>query len=129
MGFQDICNSITAYFQDICDTNSLTVRFDNDPRVTPTSGLWCKFGIDFGTSEQKELGINSYRNPGNVVIKIKNEIGLGLSDLFAKADIIAAAFRVVDVSGIIFRVPRIVKVGRVEDNYQVNVICPFFIDN
>lgn len=129
MGFQSITNSITSYFVDVADTNSLTVRYDNDPRDIPTSGLWCECGIDFGNSEQKELGINSYRNFGNVVIKIKNAIGLGLSDLFAKADIISTAFKTVEVSNIIFKVPRIVKVGRVEDNYQVDVICPFYIDN
>lgn len=129
MGFKDILNSITTYFQDVCDTNGLTVRFDNDPRTTPTSGLWCECNVDFGNSEQKELGINSFRNLGNVIIKIKNEIGLGTGELLEKADIIATAFRVAEVDSIIFKVPRIVKVGRIEDNFQINVICPFFVDN
>ena len=129
MGFKEIVNSITTYFQDVADANNFTARFDNDLRATPTSGLWYEFGIDFGNSQQKELGINSYRNSGNVIIKIKNEIGLGIGDLLEKADIIAAAFRNENIDEIIFRVPRIVKVGRIEDNYQINVICPFYIDN
>ena len=129
MGFQSITNAITTYFNAIAATNNLIVIWSNDPTDTPASGLWLEFNIDFGTSEQKELGINSYRNPGNVTIRIKGEIGKGESDVLAKADIIATAFRRVDVSDIIFRVPRIVKVGRVDDNYQINVICPFFVDN
>ena len=129
MGFESITNSITTYFLDVCDTNSLTVRFSNDPRATPTSGLWLEFNIDFGNSEQKELGINSYRNPGNVTVKIKNSIGLGVGGVLEVADVIASAFRTVDIDSIIFRVPRIINVGRIEDNYQMNVICPFFVDN
>lgn len=129
MGFVSFTNSITAYMQDVADTNSLTVRFDNDPRATPTSGLWCECNIDYGDSGQKELGINSYRNFGNFIIKVKNDIGLGMGNVLSIVDIIATAFRTVDIGNIIFKVPKIVKVGRIEDNYQINVICPFHIDN
>lgn len=129
MGFKQIVNSITTHLQNVCDINNYTIRYDDDPRATPTSGLWLECNVDIGNSEQKELGINSFRNIGNLVVKIKKESGSGLSDLLAAADIIAIAFRVVNVGDIIFKVPRIVKVGRVEDNYQINVVCPFFIDN
>ena len=56
MGFQLIANSITAYFQDFANANSLVVRYDNDPRETPSSGLWCNCSINFDSSEQKEIG-------------------------------------------------------------------------
>lgn len=129
MGFQDIANSITAYFQDVADVNNLIVRYDNDPRATPISALWCKVLIDFDDSQQKEIGINSYRNIGNFIIEIKNSIGLGLSELLEKADLIANSFRSVDVGNIVFRVPKIKRRGRIEDDYQVDVVCPFYVDN
>ena len=128
MGFQSITNSITTYLQDICDINNFVIRFDNDLRSTPTDSLWFECKINFENSEQKELGINSYRNPGNVIIKIKNELGLGLADLLAKADIIITAFRTINIGSIIFRVPSIKNNGRIEDNWEVEITCPFYVD-
>lgn len=121
--------TITTYFSTVATTNSWTVLYDNDPTATPSSGLFMEFNIDFGESEQKELGINSYRNLGNAIIKIKNDAGLGLGGILAEVDLVVAAFRSVNVGAAVFRVPRTVKVGRVGDLYQVNVICPFYLDN
>lgn len=129
MGFKSFTNTITNYFNTQAEANNWTVRYDNDPRTTPTSGLWLELNIDYGDSQQITLGVNSYRNFGNVVVKIKKEIGLGLSDMLEIADSVSSLFKTQTISNIIFRTPRIVKVGRVEDNYQINVICPFYIDN
>lgn len=126
--YESLINQITAHFQDIADINNLTVRYENDPRSTPTDGLWCNCNIDFGNAEQSELGITSFRHIGNFVIRIKNPIGLGTNELLQTADIIVTAFRTTDLNRIIFNVPRIRNVGRIDDNHQVNVICPFFSD-
>lgn len=129
MAFETLANSITTAVQDVMDTHSYAARYPNDPRATPTSGLFCVVGIDFGTDDQKEIGIDSFRNVGNLVIQIKNDIDLGINSLLVAADNIATEFRATTVaSTIIFKVPRIVEVGRVDDNYQVNVICPFHYD-
>lgn len=129
MGFQSLANSITTYFQTVMDSYSYVARYDDDPRATPTSGLWCNVLIDFGDSQQKEIGINSYRNIGNLTVRVKQEAGLGMSALLVAADRIASAFRATDVDSVIaFKVPRIIKNGRIEDNYQVTVICPFQYD-
>ncbi|GAG45840.1 unnamed protein product, partial [marine sediment metagenome] len=129
MSFESLANSITTYFETLAVANNYTVRYDDDPRKTPVNGLWCEVSIDFGSNEQKEIGINSFREVGNLTVKIKSEIGLGLNSKLIVADVIATAFRRIDVdSVVIFKVPRIVKVGRVEDNFQVNVICPFQYD-
>ena len=119
---------MTINFQAFADTNSLTVRYDNDPRPIPTSGLWCECNVDFGIANQSELGVDKFRNIGNLVIKIKNATGLGSGELLGTADLIADSYRSVDVANAIFGTPRIRKIGRVEDNSQVNVICPFFAD-
>ena len=129
MGFQSLANSITTYFQTVMDAYDYTARYDSDPRATPTSGLWCEVLIDFGDSQQKEIGINSYREVGNLVVRIKQEAGLGLSNLPVAADRVASAFRNTDIDNVIsFHVPRIIKNGRIEDNYQVTVTCPFHYD-
>jgi len=126
--YENLANQLSAYFQDIADVNNLIVRYDNDLRATPSDNLWCEYNIDFGNATQNNLGIDTFRNIGNFNIRIKNQIGLGIGELFEKADIISTAFLRKNLNRIIFDIPKIRKIGRVEDNYQVNVICPFFSD-
>lgn len=129
MSFESIANSITAYFHTVATANSFIVRFDNDPRDTPENKPWMKTSVDFGDSRQFEIGVNSFRNVGifNAVIHVS--IGQGIADVLSIADIIVTAFRAVVVDGVInFQTPKITNVGRVDDNWQVNVICPFFVD-
>ena len=130
MGFKSITNSITAFFKAIADTNNFVVIYDNDPTDTPASGAWINVGVDYGDSHQAEIGVPTFRNVGIFNARIKTKIGIGSADALDIADIIATGFRNKIVDGIInFQVPRIEKVGRVEDNFQVNVICPFQVDN
>ena len=130
MGFQSITNSITTYFQDVADANSLTVRFDNDPRPTPTDNLWCRASINFENSQPKEIGKNSYRNSGNFVIEIYYPIKMGISFILRVVDKIVTQFTEITINEIVkFQTPKVKNIGRVEDNHQVNVICPFEVDN
>lgn len=128
MGFQSLTNVITTYFQTVMDSYGYVVRFDDDPRATPSSGLWCQALIDFGDRQQKELGINSTREVGNLTVRIKQEAGLGLKNLLVVADRIDSAFKNIDVGSIVFKVPRVIKNGRIDDNFQITVICPFHYD-
>lgn len=129
MAFKNIANSITTFFNTLATTNNFVVRYDNDPRTTPTDKVWMNVEIDFGNSDQAEIGVSTFRNVGIFNVRIKTPIGVGSADALDVADIIADAFRTTIVDSIInFQVPRIEKVGRVEDNYQVNVICPFQVD-
>jgi len=130
MAFKDIVNAITSYFNILAEANSFVVRYDNDPRDTPTDKIWCVASVDFGDSRQAEIGIKTFRNVGIFNVQIKTPLGVGSADGLNVADIIATAFRTTIVDEIInFQVPRIEKVGRVEDNYQINVLCPFQVDN
>ena len=126
--YESLANQISTYFQDIVDVNNLVVRYDNDLRATPTDDLWCEYNIDFGEANQSGIGIDSFRNVGNFVVKLKNYIRLGTGELYEKADIIADSFRSTNLNRIIFRVPKVRRIGRIKDNYQVTVICPFFVD-
>lgn len=129
MGFQSILTTITTYFQSYATTNNWTVRYDNDDTEIQNSGLHLEFGLEFEDSVQKEIAINSYRNFGNVVIQVKNDIGLGIGGVLATVDTIATLFRSKNLGSIVFRVPRVIKIGRVDDLYQINIVCPFYIDN
>jgi len=129
MGFyESLANQITTYLQNIADLNGLLVRYDNDSRETPAENLWCEASVDFGNSEKSDLGIESFRNTGNLNIRIKNSIGLGTGELYATADIMAEAFRRKNLNRILFEVPRIRNNKRIKDDYQLSVICPFFTD-
>jgi len=126
--YESLVNQLTSYFQDIANINNLIIRYDNDLRATPAENLWCEYNIDFSNAEQSEIGIDSFRNVGNFNVKIKNKIGLGIGELSEKTDIIATAFRRKNLNRIIFEVPKVRNVGRINDDYQMNVICPFFVD-
>jgi len=129
MSFESIANSITSFFNTLAEANNFVVRFDNDPGNTPTSKPWMKASVDFGDSRQLEIGIDSFRNVGIFNVMIYVSIGMGIADALEVADVVAAAFRTAVVDGMInFQTPKIVNVGRVEDNWQVSVICPFFAD-
>ena len=129
MGFQTLANLVTTRFKEVADANGYTVRYDDDPRGTPSSGLWMKVSVDFGDNNQKEIGIHSFREVGNLTVMIRNGSGLGMKDLLIAADVVATAFRAATVnSSVLFRTPRIVKVGRVKDDNQIDVICPFQYD-
>jgi hypothetical protein len=129
MSFESIANSITTYFHGVATANNFVVRFDNDPRDTPADRPWIQTNVDFGDSRQFEIGVSSFRNVGIFNAMIYISIGQGIAGALSVADVIASAFRTTVIDGTInFQTPRIVNVGRVDDNWQVSVLCPFFVD-
>lgn len=128
LGFELITNKITSGFKILATANSFVVRYENDPTDTPGDDTWIKVSVDFGTSNQIATGVKQFRNPGNLTIEIKSKIGKGSAPALSVADIIVEWCRAEVINGVNFFTPRIEKVGRVEDDYQVNVICPFYMD-
>ena len=127
--YERTANQITSYFQGIANTNSFVVRFDNDPRVTPTEDVWYLASVDFGVANQHELGTTtSFRVVGNFSIRSQDAIGTGMGVLLENSDTITTAFRNTDVGRITFNVPRINNTGRIGDNFQINITCPFMVD-
>lgn len=127
--YESLSNQLAAYFQtNIADKLSIQVRYDNDPRVKPKDSIWMEYSIDYGSANQFEIGIKSYRHIGNINARLKVRVGVGTGKLLDVVDRVATTFKVIDINDIIFKVPRVVNVGRVEDEYQMNVICPFFVD-
>ncbi|KKN70962.1 hypothetical protein LCGC14_0425640 [marine sediment metagenome] len=127
--YERTANQITSYFQGIADTNSFVVRFDNDPRTTPADDVWYLASVDFGVANQHELGTtSSFRVVGNFSIRSQDALGTGIGALLENSDTITTAFRAINLGRITFGIPRINNTGRIGDNFQVNITCPFMID-
>ncbi len=131
MNFSIVSNIITSYFQNIADAYGWVARYENDPRSTPTSGLWCNCRLEFNTSESKEIGAaNSYRNTGVFTIEIYHSVGMGIASQARVLDILAAYFTELTVSSVVkFKTPRVRSGGRTEDNHRIDLICPFYYDS
>jgi len=129
MSFENIANQITTYFNDLAIANNFAVRYDNDPSDTPVDKPWIETRLDFGDSRQLEIGVKSFRNVGIFNAMIHVVIGAGIAKALEMADIIAEAFRTAVISSVVnFQTPKIVNVGRIGSDWQINVICPFFVD-
>jgi len=130
MLYQNIINELNSYFQDIADSHNLIVRYDNDLRTTPISGIWYECKIEFDRTEQKEIAPNSYRVIGNLIVEIYYSIKIGISFILRQVDILIAYFTETTVNNFLkFKTPIVQNIGRVEDNFQINIICPFYVDN
>jgi len=128
--YEQIANNISTCFYILAEINNLIVKYDNDFKDTPTDEIWCRPKIDFGKAKEADIGTDYLRIPGIFNVIIHSPIGRGTTDVLNIADIISTRFKTAIVDETInFQTPRIENVGRVEDNYQVNVICPFFADN
>ena len=129
MGFVSLANSIITAFEDVADSNGFEARYDNDPDDTPSSGLWCEVSVNFGSADQKEIGVNSFRDIGSLDIKIRNDTRLGIGAQLSLIDIIVLAFSDVLVDNIVlFRTAEVKKIGRIDDNYEIDITCPFQYD-
>jgi len=123
-------NSITTYFEDYVVTpNSLVARYSNDPTETPTEDLWCDADVEFGATNIIATGRQSMRVVGSFNIEVHTPLGIGIADGLEISDIIASGFRTTIVdSNIKFKTPSVKRLGRVGDNYDFRVACPFSID-
>jgi len=121
-----ITNRITSLFEEVANTNNLIARYENDNREIPDE-IWCNVSIDLGHPFQKDIYFLRY--VGNLNVGIKDNLGLGLNNLLTIADEISSIFKNRIFEHICFQIPRIVNVGKIRDSYQLNVICPFFIDS
>jgi len=129
MGFESITNAITSQVNSVMSANSYTARYSNDARDTPTDDYWCHVSLAYGNSDQVELNPALYRTAGVLTIIVVGPMKKGTGLLLEMADKLATAFRSLSLgSGIRFRTPRIENVGRVNDSWQINVICPFIAD-
>jgi len=131
MSFETAGNTIRSRFatQFALIQPTVPIHYDNDAGDPPDSGPWVRLTILDGDASQVSLGATRrWRNPGVVTIQVFVEVGIGDGLAREIADDVAAIFRGVTVSGVIFRAPSIRRVGPDGKWYQVNVSTPFQFD-
>lgn len=126
MGFEAITNLISTKLALVATANSYTVRYDNDPTATP-QGNWILAQIQFGSKNRIESP-SLDRTIGQLHLEVKTEYGRGSAPALAIADVISLAFEGIALNNVKFNVPRVIVVGRVDNDFQINVICPFHAD-
>ena len=77
-----ITNRITSHFDELFHS-SLAIKFQNDSQDTPDTPDtdWCKISVDLGKPIPNEVCGTSYRDVGNLNVRIKGNIGIGLNNL------------------------------------------------
>ena len=136
MGYATLANTITTAFQVFADANSYIVRYDNDPRSTPDGLPWLEVSVEFDSTVSREFGqrratLNVYRATGMLRVTITDDIGKGLYQALAIADVIETEFSNTTLTvpsdpgdpnapGILFRTANVIKRGRTSDNISNN---------
>ena len=131
MTFEDTANVIRARFKLlITDVEGIEVHHDNQKKERPSGSLWVRLSIRSGETSQVSMGASErYRTIGIVTVSIFVPIGTGMKRAHALTDKVVTAFRGNTDTGVVFRAPRQVTVGRTEEWWQVNVIVPFYVDD
>ena len=133
MNHETLGNTIRSRFKtQIADILSLPTQYDNQSYTKPANVLWCRLTILTGESFQASFGGaggKRFRTPGTMVAQLFNPVGLGDKAALAAADSIVAAFRAVTDTGVVFRTPSVQRIGRTESEWQINVTCPFYVDD
>lgn len=120
----------TRFKTEIATAHNLPTQYDNHLKIKQTD-LWCRMTVLFGDSFQASIGSpgsNRFRDTGVMVAQLFLPNGKGEKDIWVMAGYIKAAFRAVSVSGVKFRVPSAKRIGRNGNFLQVNVSCPFYVD-
>jgi hypothetical protein len=133
MTHETAANIIRTRFKTlIADAYGLSTQYDNQDYVkSATASIWCRLTIKEGDTFQVSIGGSNCRDrtPGIVIAQIFTPVGIGDKSAVAMADLIKAAFQRAYDTGVRFRTPSIKRVGRIDSEWQVNVVCPFRFDN
>lgn len=133
MTWEELGNIIRSRFDSqVADVQSLQTQYDNQSFDNPDNELWCRLTINFGQTFQVDCGGGSGsrdRTIGVMTAQLFLAVDQGDKQLLETADKIKTAFNRVTDTGVHFRTPSIKRVGRVNNEWQVNVNCPFYADD
>ena len=132
MSLQEISEIILTEFNDLATTETLEYRIDNDSRENPSTSLWARAVIDeveYTKIAQNDTTFN-YHSEGIFVVETFARPGTGSKSSIDLADIIRDTMNDSELgSGKVFlREGRIIKLGNVNGNYQVNIIFDYLGD-
>ena len=130
--YNDINKAIASRFDaliTVAESLQDKVEHDNAEFTKPDEALWVRFTIKHGESVQLSFGSTKrFRFPGVAIAQVFMPQQKGDAEAVIMADKIATAFRSVTAAGVTYRTPSVMNIGRVANEYQVNVTCPFYSD-
>lgn len=132
--YVDVTKAIRTKVQsDIVTGLSLPVSYDNDKGfVAPENAAWSRVSIAFddaGRVDTGSPGANRHRVQGMVMVQLFHPLAEGMKEGYTNADGVKVAFISANVGGAVFRTPQVLNVGRAGKWWQINVLCPFYIDD
>ena len=109
----------------------LPVHYDNAPFDRPVDLPWARLTILTGESIRADLGSLNirYRNPGIAIFSVFTPISIGMQKSNELVDYLAGQFRSITSNRVTFRTPDVKYIGREGNEWQTNIICPFFSDH
>ena len=125
-------NAVRSRFKTlVADVESVSVAYDNAPFTRPEGEMWVRLAVLPGEDQQITMGGSTvtYRMVGVALASIFCPIETGDKAAVELARVIQTTFRRVTASGVEFRSPSITRIGRVGNEYQINVSCPFRHDD
>ena len=132
MSHETLANTIRSRFKtQVADVESLPTQYDNAPLDKPENAEWARITIKESESNQTSIGgsTNQHRTVGVLIVQLFAPWGQGDKEARRLADVVKAAFLAITVSGVRFRTPSVIPVGRTGDEWQINVSCPFEKDD
>lgn len=124
--FEQLGNAIRNRFAS--ELPSVPVQYANSPLPAAGSAPWVSLRIESADQRQTEFGSgNGYRAAGKVEALISSTLAQGWAAASLLAVEIAAVFRQVTASGVVFGTPSMRKIGKPEEgmSWQVLVEMPF----
>ena len=127
----DIGNLIRAHIAgiSIVSDGTLKMQYDNQTFRPEDGTYWGRVSIREGESTAVTLGASVSRTVGVVIIQLFAPLDQGDGLIRSYVDTIKAAMRAIDISGIWFRIPSVNTIGRRNSWWQVNIACPFTVDD
>jgi hypothetical protein len=111
------------------DSGEIEVQYDNVQFKPRNHSYWVRASIREGESRSATLGATLHRTVGVVILQLFAPLDEGDGTLRDYADTFKAHFNSVDVSGVAFYVPSVNTIGRTKGWWQINVSCPFYVDD
>jgi len=129
MSLQEISEIIMTAFNGVATAQGLEFRVDNDSRENPSSDLWGRAIID--EVEYNKVAYNdgntNYHSKGVFIIETFARPGTGSKQSIDNADVFRDALdnSILGSGKVFLNQCRIIKIGNVSGNYQVNIIYDY----
>ena len=107
------------------------VQYDNAPFDKPENEKWVHLMIVESSSLQASMGgdTNRDRTRGTVMAVTFGPLNVGDGAQLALAQFIKNDFRKTEFECVVFQMPEITPIGRFKNWWQINVACPFYVDD